>query len=301
MGVSSLSGDALKSAIPALPGIKRMKIDWIISYLLVTFYPTVRITVLGSGSSGNCTYVASETTHILIDAGFGSRSINRRCRDAGICIETVDAVLLTHAHCDHTKGLPSLLKKFPVPVYMTAGTANEISLNTRIHQTSTITRRETFTIGDIEIQAFPTSHDSSESVGFEFRSGGITGILATDLGKLTSGVIKRLNRADWMVIESNHDEELLRIGPYPLALKRRILGDKGHISNQAVADFLEHHFSGLAGHIFLAHISRQNNVPNLVMDTAREALTRRNRGSLFKLNPRLYLTHQNEPSEVLDL
>ena len=277
------------------------KTGWIISDRLVTFYPTVRITVLGSGSSGNCTYVASETTHILIDAGFGSRSIDRRCRDAGIAIEQVDAVLLTHAHGDHTKGLPSLLKKFPVPVYMTAGTQDEIYLDSSIHQVSTITRRETFNIGDIEIQAFPTSHDSAESVGFQFRSGNITGILATDLGKLTSRVIERLNRADWIVIESNHDEELLRIGPYPLALKRRILGDKGHISNQTVADFLEHQFSGLAGHIFLAHISRQNNVPNLVLDTAREALTRRNRGSLFKINPRLYLTHQNEPSEVLDL
>ena len=261
----------------------------------------MRITVLGSGSSGNCTYVASETTHILIDAGFGSRSVDRRCRDAGIVIEQVDAVLLTHAHGDHTKGLASLLKRFPAPVYMTEGTQNEIYLNTRIHQVSTITRRETFNIGDIEIQAFPTSHDSAESVGYQFRSGNITGILATDLGKLTSRVIERLNQADWIVIESNHDEELLRIGPYPLALKRRILGDKGHISNQTVADFLEHQFSGLAGHIFLAHISRQNNVPNLVLDTAREALTRKNRGSLFKVNPRLYLTHQNEPSEVLDL
>jgi len=261
----------------------------------------VRITVLGSGSGGNCTYVASNNTHILIDAGFGSRSIERRCRDAGITIEQVDAVLLTHAHYDHTKGLPSLLKKFPVPVYMTAGTQDEISLNARMPQVTTITPRETFIIGSIEIQAFPTSHDSAESVGFQVKSGGITGVLVTDLGKLTVRIIDRLNLADWIVMESNHDEELLSIGPYPLSLKRRILGSKGHISNQTVADFLEHHFSGLAGHIFLAHISRQNNVPNLALDTAREALTRRNRGSLFKLNPRLYLTHQNEPSEVLEL
>ena len=259
------------------------------------------ITVLGSGSSGNCTYIASEKTHILIDAGFGSRSIARRSRDAGITIEKLDAVLLTHAHYDHSKGLPSLLKKFPVPVYMTSGTADEISLDSGPHQVKRISRRENFTIGDIEIQAFPTSHDSAESVGFQFRTGGITGTLATDLGKLTRGVVGFLNQSDWIIMESNHDEELLRIGPYPLALKRRILGDKGHISNQVVADFLEHEFSGHADHIFLAHISRQNNVPNLVLDTAREALTRRNRVSLFKVKPRLYITHQNEPSEVLEL
>jgi len=261
----------------------------------------VRITVLGSGSSGNCTYIASDNTHILIDAGFGSRSIDRRSRDAGISIEKVDAVLLTHAHYDHSKGLPSLLKKFPVPVYMTSGAENEISFASSLHNIKIISRRETFSIGDIEIQAFPTSHDSSESVGFQVSSGGIIGTLVTDLGKLTSGIKKSLNQSDWIVMESNHDEELLRIGPYPLALKRRILGDKGHISNQTVAEFLEHEFSGHAEHIFLAHISRQNNIPNLVLDTAREALTRRNRGSLFKLNPRFYLTHQNEPSEVLEL
>ena len=126
-------------------------------------------------------------------------------------------------------------------------------------------------------------------------------MLVTDLGKLSSQIIDRLNLANWIVLESNHDEELLRIGPYPLNLKRRILGNKGHISNQTVADFLEHQFSGLAGHIFLAHISRQNNIPNLVLDTACEALSRRNRGSLFKLTTRLYLTHQNEPSEVIKL
>ena len=261
----------------------------------------MQITVLGSGSSGNCTYIASKNTHILVDAGFGSRSVARRCRDAGIVLEQVDAVLITHGHYDHCKGLPSLLKKFPSPVYMTAGTASEICSDSIPHEIRAITRREAFKVGDIEVRAFPTSHDSSESVGFQFRTAGITGTLVTDLGKLTRGVVERLNQSDWIVMESNHDEELLRIGPYPLALKRRILGDKGHISNQAVAEFLEHGFNGQAEHIFLAHISRQNNVPNLVMDTAREALSRRNRGSLFKLNPRLYLTHQNQPSEVLEL
>ena len=261
----------------------------------------MRITVLGSGSGGNCTYIASHKTHILIDAGFGSRSVERRCRDAGITLEQLDGVLLTHAHYDHVKGLSSLLKKYPAPVYMTSGTAEEICINSRLQDIRIISHQEDFQIGDVAISAFPTSHDSADSVGFQMASEGITGTLATDLGKLTSRIIERLNLANWIIMESNHDEELLRIGPYPVALKRRILGEKGHISNQTVADFLENHFSGLAGHIFLAHISRQNNVPNLVLDTAREALSRRNRGSLFKLNPRLYLTHQNGPSEVLEL
>lgn len=261
----------------------------------------MEITVLGSGSEGNCTYVASKKTHVLIDAGFGARSIERRCRDAGISLQQLDAVLLTHAHCDHTRGLSSLLKKFQVPVYLTNGAQGELPSCPMLQEACIITRREEFVVGDLEIQAFPTSHDSAESVGFQVSCRGITGTLATDLGKLTSRVIERLNRSDWIVIESNHDEELLRIGPYPISLKRRILGEKGHISNQAVADFLELQFSGLARHIFLAHISRKNNVPSLVMDSALEALSRRNQGSLFKLDPRLYLTHQNGPSEVLKL
>lgn len=257
--------------------------------------------MLGSGSGGNCTYLASDNTHILIDAGFGPRSIERRCRDAGISIRQLDAVLVTHAHIDHSKGLASLLKKFQVPTYLTSGTREELLLDPEKTDIRLIKRRDQFSIGDLDIETFPTSHDSSESVGFQFQAGGRTGTLATDLGKLTKGVIEKLNRSDWIIIESNHDEELLRIGPYPLALKKRILGDKGHISNQTVADFLEHQFSGLARDIILAHISRNNNVPSLVMGSARDALERRNRKSLFKLSPRLYLTHQNGPSEVLEI
>lgn len=261
----------------------------------------MKISVLGSGSGGNCTYVASEKSHILIDAGFGPRSIERRFRDAGIPLPKIDAVLLTHGHIDHTRGITSLLKKYRAPVYLTAGTMEELALNPENCPARIISRKDRFPIGDLDIQTFPTIHDSAEPVGFQVTWRGITGTLATDLGKLTRGVIERLNLSDWIIMESNHDEELLRIGPYPLALKRRILGERGHISNQVVAHFLEKQFNGMARHIFLAHISKQNNVPSLVMGSAEEALERRNRGSLFRLEPRLYLTHQSGPSEVLEL
>ena len=261
----------------------------------------MKISVLGSGSGGNCTYIASENSHILIDAGFGPRSIERRLGDAGISLPKIDALLLTHGHTDHTKGITSLLRKYQVPVYLTAGTMEEMGLNPDSIPARIVSRKDSFPVGDMDIQTFPTSHDSAESVGFQVCWQGITGTLATDLGKLTRGVIERLNRSDWIIMESNHDEELLRIGPYPLALKRRILGERGHISNQVVASFLENQFNGMAKHIFLAHISKQNNVPSLVMASAREALERRNRSSLFSLEPRLYLTHQNGPSEVLEI
>lgn len=261
----------------------------------------MRIAVLGSGSGGNCTLLESSTTRLLVDAGFGPRSLKRRLGEAGLCLERIDAILLTHGHSDHVSGVPSLLKEFDgTPVYMNAGTRGEVPGLRSIQTWERFESGSPFAVGDFSIEAFDVPHDAAQPVGFSISINGTAGVVATDLGELTPSVEQHLDGCRWMVLESNHDEELLKIGPYPFELKRRVLSRKGHLSNRALAEFLRYRFDGSASHLFLAHLSRKNNKPNLAFSTAWKAV--QDRQPLFgTLDIQVHLTHQNKPSIVLDL
>ncbi len=259
----------------------------------------MRITVLGSGSGGNCTLVATSKTTILIDQGFGPLSLRRRLKLAEMEGTGLDAVLLTHGHSDHSSGVAAIASEFGAPVYMNEGTRGEAPHLSGLDRWERFDSGCPFQIGDVTVEAFPISHDSAEPVGFRIEAEGLRGALATDLGELTPPVMDRLRGCDWLVLESNHDEEMLKLGPYPWLLKQRVLGRTGHLSNSAIARFLAGPFDGSARHLFLAHLSRENNDPEIALRSARNALKRRRFPLLERCS--LHLTHQSKPSIVLDL
>ncbi|HSR49563.1 MAG TPA: MBL fold metallo-hydrolase [Acidobacteriota bacterium] len=262
----------------------------------------MRVCVLGSGSSGNCTFVETRRTRVLIDNGFGPRSLKRRLQEAGLPLDRFDALLITHGHIDHWKGAESFVHTYQAPVYTNLGTRNEVEALNQIDRWEEFRTGESFVVGDLEVDPFPVLHDAADPVGFRLRCGGVAGAVATDLGSLTDAVEERLSGCDWMVLESNHDEELLRLGPYPWSLKQRLTSRLGHLSNRAFASFLTR-FDGQARHVFLAHLSCKNNDPEIALDTARAGLDRRPSGTFHDLwNPiQLHLTKQTRPTAVVEL
>lgn len=255
--------------------------------------------VLGSGSGGNCTYIESGTTRILIDAGFGSRSLTRRFSLRGIPFDRFDAILVTHGHSDHVCGVEGLVRRFKSVALVNEGTRAEVPALTALDRCEIIETGKPFQVGEIRIEAFPVPHDAAEPVGFRLEAAGVKGILATDLGYVPQELIEKASDCDWLVLESNHDVELLKMGPYPWDLKRRVLGDRGHLSNVDLARFLRAH-PPRASHLFLAHLSRQNNHPELALDTAVEALASQQAGGNGH-RCGVHLTDQFNPSIVITL
>jgi phosphoribosyl 1,2-cyclic phosphodiesterase len=259
----------------------------------------VRICVLGSGSSGNCTYIETGKVRVLIDLGFGKRSFDRRMREAGLRVGPVDAVLLTHGHSDHVSGAAKgRNKKALPPIFTTEGTLEDTPPLSECERIELICADQPFEIGNLRIEPFAISHDARQPVAFRLEAEGVCGAVVTDLGELTDAIAARLAGCDWLIIESNHDEELLKIGPYPWFLKQRLLSPLGHLSNQGLGDFLSRQFDGRAAHVFLAHLSRHNNDPVVALDSASRALNRR---PAANGRTRLHLTHQDKPSIVINL
>lgn len=255
---------------------------------------------MGSGSGGNSTLVDTGKTRLLVDAGFGMRSLRRRLRDAGLSLNRLDAVLISHGHRDHVCAAAAIAKHFNCPVFASQGTRREAADLQSFDRVETFEPLAPFQIGDLRCLPFPVSHDAGQPVGFRLSWEGIHGTVLTDIGELTEAAAVHLGRCDWMVVESNHDEEMVKLGPYPWHLKKRILGSGGHLSNQALAVFLSGEFDGQARHIFLAHLSRNNNHPELAVESATCALSRRN-GNGRPPGHVVYLTHQDKPSIVLSL
>ena len=231
------------------------------------------LTSLFSGSGGNSTLVRYGNTRLLIDAGLNCRRICTALSSVGEELSSVSAVFLTHEHSDHVSALPVLLKKHPVPVYLPRGTYDTLAREG--YPTELLIPhppRFSVTVGEIAVSSFETPHDASVSVGYRFSAGGETAALATDLGCVTDAVEEAFSGAETAVIECNHDENMLYMGSYPYELKRRILSDMGHLSNAACAEFACRLVGGGTKHILLAHISRENNTPELAYLTVRTAL-----------------------------
>ena len=260
----------------------------------------VSVTVLASGSRGNSAVVASSRTRLLVDAGISCRETFKRMRSCGLDPSQLSGIVISHEHSDHVGGLATLARKLRIPVYITAPTRNawERSLDGAHSSDERLadfrSRQEnfqagrSFTVGDIEVSTFTIPHDAADPVGFTFRSEGVKVAIVTDLGYVPASVREQLRGCDVLVIESNHDVEMLRGGPYPWSVKQRVMSRVGHLSNDALADYFTNDYDGQAAYVVLAHLSEQNNHPELARRAAERALA--GHGSL--LHNRLLLAMQ---------
>lgn len=233
----------------------------------------MQVVTLASGSSGNCTLVRCPAGDILIDAGISMRRIKNHLACAGTAMEKLSGILITHEHSDHISGLPMLIKHCQIPVYAPRKVANHLryavaGVEQSLHE---IDVEHPFSLAGAEIRAFATPHDAAESVGYRIECGCIFAF-ATDMGHVTEEVTRGLMGADAVVIEANHDEELLMGGSYPYYLKQRILSPEGHLSNRACAELACTLVESGTRYIILGHLSRENNTPGLALRTVQAAL-----------------------------
>jgi phosphoribosyl 1,2-cyclic phosphodiesterase len=236
-------------------------------------------TLLGSGSSGNATLVSDGDIHVLVDAGLSGRETARRLRECGVEPDHITAIVISHEHGDHCRGAAPLSNDLKIPVFITDGAlkASGMDLDPCLRQR--IQAGVAFEVCGLCFTPFSVPHDSVDPIAFCIEKGGVKLAIALDLGYITNLVIQRLKRCDGIVLESNHDVNMLKVGPYPWSLKQRVLSRRGHLSNDTVADFLVTGFDGCARHVVLAHLSKKNNLPELALLSARRAMERR--ASLF--------------------
>jgi phosphoribosyl 1,2-cyclic phosphodiesterase len=222
------------------------------------------ITSLNSGSNGNCYYVGNNREAILVDAGISCREIERRMKRLGLFMDKVKAVFVSHEHTDHIKGIPVLARKYKLPVYITAPT----QLNGRLHldNVKAFTAYEPVPIGDLTVTAFPKLHDASDPYSFIITCNGIRVGVFTDIGTPCEHVIKHFSQCHAAFLEANYDEDMLANGRYPYYLKKRISGEKGHLSNKQALELFKAHRPSYMSYLFLSHLSKENNCPNLVQD-----------------------------------
>jgi phosphoribosyl 1,2-cyclic phosphodiesterase len=265
----------------------------------------VTVSMLASGSRGNCAVVASSTTKILVDAGISCREIFKRMKSLGDDARSLSAILVTHEHCDHIYGLATLAKKLRIPIFMTGAThqawaramRNQKGERPQIEKLERFESGHTFQVGDIAVKPFTIPHDAVDPVGFTFRAEGVKVGIATDLGYIPASVRDHLRGCDVLVMESNHDLEMLRVGPYPWSVKQRVMSRVGHLSNEALADFFRNDYDNSATFVVLAHLSEENNHPEIARRGAEKALAKR--GSLF--HNRVLLATQTEALEPIRL
>ncbi|MBQ6998954.1 MAG: MBL fold metallo-hydrolase [Clostridia bacterium] len=228
---------------------------------------------LFSGSSGNCTFISDGKTNLLIDAGVSAARICAALAEIGYSPFDIHGILLTHEHRDHISGVGVLSRNYSIPVYANVGTIEKTMAITGwifddyIH---TFKSNEKFDVGDIEIFPFSISHDTVDPVGYTFRFDGAYYSVATDIGYVTETVLKHLCKSESVLIESNHDVQMLNSGPYPYYLKKRILGNKGHLSNECAAHLAAQLVKWGTKRITLGHLSEKNNTPETAYNAAAE-------------------------------
>jgi len=228
--------------------------------------------------------VATERTRLLVDAGLSRKETFERLAAVGVASETLTAILITHEHSDHIAGLQVIARKLDIPIYMSRLTAPAIfGKDTQWAEDYTpklelFAAGSSFQVGDIDVVSFTIPHDAADPVGFSFRAEGVKISIATDLGYMPDSIRFHLRGSDALLLESNHDVEMLKVGPYPWALKQRIMGRNGHLSNDVACSFIRDELDTRTSTLILGHLSAQNNHPEIVRLMAAQALDGR---SLF--------------------
>lgn len=258
----------------------------------------LRFTILSSGSTGNATVVTNGDSRVLIDAGFSCKRMEQLMEERGMTFADLDAIVVTHEHSDHIKGLGPLSRKHNLPIYANEKTWEQLDKqlgaiaegNRRIMETGS-----SLDVGSLKVESYGISHDAAEPVAYNFYNGEEKLAVATDLGYLSGKVKEKLIDSDAMILESNHDVEMLRVGSYPWNIKRRILSDIGHLSNDACGDGLTELLGGKTKRVYLAHLSRNHNMTDLARMTVSGILEQN--GIYEQLPVRLKDTYYDRPTE----
>ena len=233
----------------------------------------IKFLSLASGSSGNCYYLGTETYGILIDSGIGVRTIKKSLKEYGLALERVKAVFITHDHADHIKSVGTLGEKYGIPVYTTpeihVGINKNYCMTEKLTSASVryIHKEEPIQLEDFKITAFEVPHDGTDNVGYCMEADNKVFSFLTDMGEITPTAAQYICKTNYLVIEANYDEEMLQMGPYPQHLKVRIAGPNGHMSNRDTATFLAENLNENLKNIWLCHLSKDNNHPDLALKT----------------------------------
>ena len=263
----------------------------------------IKFISLASGSSGNCYFIGTDAYGILVDAGIGIRTIKKHLKDLGIGLDRIRAVLITHDHADHIKAVGHLGEKFGIPIYSTPEIHIGINksycvtekLSTSVRYLSKGTQIQ---IEDFRITAFEVPHDGTDNVGYCIEVDGKTFSFLTDLGHITSTAAEYICKANYLILEANYDEEMLKMGSYPQYLKERIAGSNGHMSNRETAEFLAENINEGLKYIWLCHLSKDNNHPELAYKTVELLL--RSKGVLVGKDVQLIALKRSTPSMLYE-
>lgn len=237
----------------------------------------LRFRSFGSGSSGNCYFLGNAYMGILIDAGIGVRTVKRHLHNMGMDFSNIWGVFITHDHADHIRAVGSIGEKHHVPIYTTSEIHKGINLNYTVTKKLSSCQKyietdKTYRIGEFEITAFKVSHDATDCLGYRIGYRGQVFVFATDLGIIDEYVAENLVNADYLVLEANYDNDMLMNGPYPWKLKQRVMADTGHLCNEQTAQFLTNNFNERWKYVFLCHLSKENNLPEIARATINNKL-----------------------------
>ena len=263
----------------------------------------MRLLSIASGSSGNCICVGSEETHVLVDAGISGKKIENGLGMLDLKAQDLSGILITHEHSDHIGGLGVMARRYGLPMYATEKTIEAILRDSRVGTIdpglfSVIRAGEDFVLGDLKVRPISISHDAADPVAYIIRSGEQSAGICTDLGITTEELYEAFRGLDTLLLEANHDKRMLETGPYPYYLKRRILGDHGHLSNDASGELACKLLHDNLKHIVLGHLSKENNLPELAYETVRLTITMEDipyAGTDFPI----HVARRDVPSEIL--
>lgn len=261
----------------------------------------MRICSIASGSSGNCIFVGSERTNLLVDAGISAKRIEHGLNRIEVNPDTIQGILVTHEHSDHVSGLGVMARRYHIPIYATYETVMAFRRSRSMGEISEelfnyVEADKEFRINDVCIEPFSTSHDAANPVCYTVKmDDGKIGI-ATDLGKYDDYILSKLEESDLLLIEANHDVNMLMVGKYPYYLKQRILGERGHLSNDLCAELISKLIGKKNKHIILAHLSKENNYEELAYETVLCELTKH---GTVSSDIKLSVAHRDSPSDMV--
>lgn len=238
----------------------------------------LRFISFGSGSSGNSYLLQNDNDMLVIDSGVGVRTLKKYYHDYGLTLAHINNILITHDHADHVKSVGAISNAFNIPVFSTSDVHKGIRKNYCVRKKIEpqneicIEKGKTYQIGSYKVTPFGVPHDSTDNVGYKIENSGITFCLMTDIGHVTDEIRDNVACADYLVIEANHDEQMLKNGPYPQYLKERVAGENGHLSNKVCAETIAQYASDKLKHVWLCHLSEENNHPELLRKTIEDFL-----------------------------